>query len=129
MAKAGRPTKYKGKYCKMLVKHMSTGLSFKAFGGVVSVCEDTLFEWLKVHKEFSESKKMGLVKCRLFWEQAGIDGMHQGKDFNSGTWIFNMKNRFNWKDKREESIAPDTLSAMFEKLEEKAKKGDKNASK
>jgi len=113
----------------MLIEHMATGLSFECFGAIANCCEDTLYEWLKVHKEFSESKKMGLVKCKLFWEQVGIDGLHQGKDFSTGTWIFNMKNRFNWKDKREESIAPETLSAMFEKLEDKLKKDDNNAPK
>lgn len=129
MAKVGRPTKYKEEYCGMLVKHMATGLSFECFGAIADVIEQTLYNWEKEYPEFLESKKMGLVKCKLFWEQAGIDGMYTGKDFNGGVWIFNMKNRFNWKDKREESVAPETLSAMFEQLEKAVKKGNKNASK
>jgi len=125
MAKVGRPTKYKEKYCEMLIKHMATGLSFGTFGAIIDISEPTLYEWLKVHPEFLKSQKTALLKNKVFWEQAGIDGMGKGKDFNAAVWIFNMKNRFNWKDKREESIAPETLSAMFEKLEGKVR--DNNA--
>jgi len=113
----------------MLIEHMAKGLSFECFGAVVDCSEPTLYEWLKAHPEFSKSQKRAKAKCKIFWEQAGIDGMHKGKDFNAAVWIFNMKNRFNWKDKLEHDIPPETLSAMFEKLENKLKKDNNNASK
>lgn len=82
---------------------MSQGLSFESFAGTIDVCEDTLFEWLKVHSEFSESKKIGHPKSRLKWENYGIAGLFCSKDekFNATVWIFNMKNRFGWRDVQE----------------------------
>ena len=108
----GRPTKYKPEYCGLLIEHMATGLSFEAFAGVIEVCEDTLYEWAKVQPEFSEAKKMAFAKNRIFWEKLGVDHilntesgfgskMVNKKSLNSTVWIFNMKNRFGWRDRRE----------------------------
>lgn len=65
----GRPTKYEERFCEMLVIHMSNGYSYESFGGVVSVCKDTLYEWEKQHKNFSDAKKVGKSRCRLAIER------------------------------------------------------------
>ena len=98
---AGRPTTYKPEYCDLLLDHMKSGLSFESFGAIADCCEDTLFEWLKKHKEFSESYKKGISYSRKFWEDLGLVGTTEGKNFNATTWIFNMKNRFGWKDRND----------------------------
>jgi hypothetical protein len=80
---------------------MSKGLSFESFAAVVDVHEDSLWEWAKKHKDFSDAKKEAFAKSRLFWEQSGIEGLWGSKDgpnINSTVWIFNMKNRFGWRD-------------------------------
>ncbi len=109
---SGRPSKYKPEYCKMLIDHMSTGLSFDSFAAVVSVNQDTLHEWAKVHEIFSESKKIAFANSLIFWEQQGIDGLYstveysddgkplKSKSINASVYIFNMKNRFKWRDKQ-----------------------------
>ena len=98
----GRPTKYKPEYCEKVIEHMGQGLSFESFAGTIGVNQDTLHEWCKRHEEFSESKKIGREKSRIFWEKLGIDGATgRLQYFNAATWIFNMKNRFNWTDKQE----------------------------
>jgi len=83
----------------MLVAHMQKGFSFITFAAVIDVNPDTLHEWVKRHKEFSDTKRFAFVKCQLQWEQVGLAGMN-GKisGFQTGMWIFNMKNRFRWKD-------------------------------
>lgn len=99
--KVGRPTDYKPEYCEMLIEHMSEGYSFKSFGGIVSVVEDTLNEWVKVHKEFSVSKNIGNLKSMVFWEQVGRRGMMNDIPFfNDRIWRLNMINRFraDWID-------------------------------
>lgn len=109
----GRPTDYCPIYCEMLVKHMEDGLSYESFAGVVDCCEQTLFNWEKQFPEFMESKNKGKPKSRLFWEKAGRDGLHNEtikdgdgmtvtKSVNSTIWIFNMKNRFGWRDKQKD---------------------------
>lgn len=86
----------------------------------------TCHEWLKKHKEFAEAKKHGDDLSLAFWEDAGKAGMmgqlkfvkseefdpntgqvirreYGTASFNSGAWIFLMKNKHKWTDKFEQS--------------------------
>ena len=97
----GRPTDYKPEYCQKLIEHGREGLSFDTFSAVVGVTRQTLYNWLKVHPEFERAKKEYEDVCKLWWEKAG-NAMAVGKlQGNATTWIFNMKNRFGWRDKVE----------------------------
>ena len=116
MAKIGRPSKYKKKFCNMLIDHMSKGFSFESFAGVAKVNQDTLHEWKKVHREFSEAKNIASGISMLWWERIGIaamigqeimlNGKKQKININTAMWIFNMKNRFGWSDNRPEDFLP-----------------------
>lgn len=108
--KMGRPTKYKPEFCSELIEFMAQGYSFEAFAGKIKVNQDTLHEWCKVHKEFSEAKKLGFAECRLFWEGISIKGVWnttEGPNINVGMFVFNMKNRFKWTDRVEVSGSED----------------------
>lgn len=97
-----RPTKYKPEYCKELIDFMSEGYSLEAFCGHIGIVKDTLYNWFKQHKDFSDAKKKALAKSLLWWEKQGIKAVSgENKDVNSTVWIFNMKNRHGWKDKQE----------------------------
>lgn len=113
---AGRPTKYpkskkkERELCEALIEHGRSGLSFETFG-VSEECiriiggyvvKDTLYNWLKIHPEFSDAKKAFTDLSRQFWEKIANDHLthyKDGKQLNSTVWIFNMKNRFGWRDK------------------------------
>lgn len=99
--KTGRPSEYDKKYCNSLIAHMSKGFSFQSFAAIADVHLDTLYEWAKVHPEFSEAKNVAFQKNLLFWEQEGIKGLwgSEKERFNSTVWIFNMKNRHRWRDR------------------------------
>jgi hypothetical protein len=104
----GQPTKYRPEYCQELIDYMSEGKSFEAFAGRVSVARCTLYEWVKVYPEFKEAKDIAFSKCLEKWEEIGADGMYRGgKDnpFQASIWIFQMKNRFGWRDKVEQEVA------------------------
>ncbi len=99
--RGGRPTKYKPEYCDALIEHMAKGYSFETFGASVGVWTSSTYLWLK-HPKFSEAKKEGEARCRLWWEKLGMGGASGHlKNFNAAAWIFNMKNRFHWKDRIE----------------------------
>lgn len=101
----GRPTKYKKEYCKKLIEHMSQGYSIGSFAGVVKVNKDTVYEWINVNKEFKEAKEYGESLSLLWWEKSGMDGMRGAiPGFNATMWVFNMKNRFKWKDLHETKV-------------------------
>lgn len=115
---AGRPTKYKKKYCDQLIQHMESGLSFETFAAQIDVNVDTLNEWCKRHSEFSVAKGRAFEKCRLFWEKKGIEGLTNqnfrktttddngrvvhssvSKSMNARIWELNMKARFkDWRN-------------------------------
>lgn len=41
--------------------------------------------------------------CAVWWERCGR-GMATGADGNATVWIFNMKNRFGWRDQKDVSL-------------------------
>lgn len=107
----GQPSKYREEFCAQLLEHMEKGLSFEAFGGVVRVHKSTLYEWVEKHPEFKEAKDVGTSLSQLHWEKLGVEnvlnesskdseGASFSRSLNSATWIFNMKNRFQWRDKQ-----------------------------
>lgn len=80
---------------------MKIGYSFESFGAIANVYKEALYNWVKKYPEFSDAKKLGTVHSQYFWEKLGINGaVGNIQGFNAGTWIFNMKNRFNWRDKQ-----------------------------
>lgn len=50
---------YKKEMCDQLIKHMAQGHSFEAFGGIAKVSRETLYNWVKKHKDFAEAKQIG----------------------------------------------------------------------
>ncbi len=123
----GRITKYKKEYCDQIIKHMEEGLSLESFAGVVGICRATLYEWFKVHEEFSEAKEIGLMKSLLWWDKHGPNGLYsksfrdsegnsESISINSTMWTFNMKNRFGWRDKQVDEH--DTVINNYQSLSE-----------
>lgn len=55
---------------------------------------------LEDSEDFRETVKSAKALCEHWWEERGRE-MAMGADGNSTVWIFNMKNRFGWKDKTE----------------------------
>ncbi len=109
--KTGPKSGFKKEYCSQLIDHMDKGYSFESFAGIIGIARSTLYRWEK-HLEFKEAKEIGFAKCLLFWEKIGIDAcMGKIMGFNGTSYVFNMKNRFNWKDKREVDT---NVTASFE---------------
>lgn len=98
--KAGQPTKYKPEYCEQVVAFMAQGFSVEAFAGHVWVSKDTLYEWMERYPEFKEAVAIGRERSRVWWEEAARAGLmtEKGTSFSAATWIFNMRNRFGWRN-------------------------------
>ena len=101
--------KYEDAYTQLVEDHLAHGLSFDSFAGVIGVNQDTLFNWLKKYPAFRDARDVGFQKGLLFWERMGLAGATgKLKGFNTGAWIFNMKNRFRWRDRHElKALGPD----------------------
>lgn len=59
MADLGRPTDYKEEYNELAFKFALLGATDKQLANFFDVCEDTIYEWKKVHPHFSEALKKG----------------------------------------------------------------------
>lgn len=127
----GRPTTYKPEYCSLLIDHMVQGYSFESFAATIECHRDTLYEWTKVHQEFSDAKKMGVDGGLLFWEKLARSGAMGVKSIttsdgrkidikaiNPTLVIFMMKCRFRniyndesiKDDRKEEYATPESLT-------------------
>jgi DNA-binding XRE family transcriptional regulator len=81
---------------------MSDGFSKEAIAGRLGVARDTIYEWERVHDEFSDTIARGITRSQYFWETKFMEAL-QGrlKDYNPRMMIFIMKNRFGWRDNPE----------------------------
>lgn len=102
--KTKTPYRFKDEYCEALIKHMSKGLSINCFGATIGVYRGTIYGWLRRYEQFAEAKEMGDQLYLLFWEKLGIEGVRGDIKLNAPAWIFNMKNRFRWRDKTPEEV-------------------------
>ena len=126
----GRPSKYKEEFCEELIEHMAEGYSYEAFAGRIGTCKQTLYDWEKANPEFLDAKRTAFERSRFFWEKQGIDGVwaietfseegkkEYSKKLNSTAWIFNMKNRFNWTDKKDVTHGGDVKINLGYSLDE-----------
>lgn len=65
------------------------------------ICHETWERLINENKEFSETVKRCRGLCQVWWEKVGRNGAAGAGEINPTTWIFNMKNRFDWRDKRD----------------------------
>ena len=66
-------------------------------------------------EEFLKYYKKAELKNREFWERKGIE-LVNGATGNAAVWIFNMKNRFNWRDKTEVDQKGDVKISVIERV-------------
>jgi transposase-like protein len=107
----GRASTYSPDKCDGIIELMSKGYSKEAVAGHLNICQETLYRWIKDFPEFAKTIKEGMEKSRLFWEKIALDNLthtQKGRQLNSTVWIFNMKNRFGWTDKREVELGEKT---------------------
>lgn len=74
-------------------------------------------------KEFQTAVKEAEALCQSWWERLGRTLSKDGGG-NSAIWIFNMKNRFGWRDKPEDA-SDDVEQSTPVKIEVTVKDGRK----
>lgn len=135
----GRPTLYKPEYAEQVRKYCLLGATDKELAEFFDVHLDTIFEWVSVYPEFSESRKKGKeqadanVADRLYQRAMGYE--HDEVDIkvvagdivktpirkiyapDPTAAIFWLKNRQSakWRDKTQQEI---TITPMKKLLEE-----------
>lgn len=65
------------------------------------ISDDLWYRWIEEDEEFSRTYKAAKAACHAKWEEMGRKMAFGQAEGNPTTWIFNMKNRFNWRDKQD----------------------------
>lgn len=86
----------------MLVDHMKEGFSYESFAAIAETHVDTLYEWEKVHPEFSDAKGKARVLGLLYDEQMLKELIaRDGRGYSMTGQIYKMKCRYRklgWND-------------------------------
>jgi len=94
----GRPTKYRPEMCIQAIQSLSTGQGMIETACHLKVLHETMTDWTKIHPKFSVAIKIGRQLCERWWRDQGRLNMHN-PHFGHVLWHMNMTNRFNWKQK------------------------------
>lgn len=97
----GRPSDYDPAFCAQAIEFMGQGFSKTAFAGHIGVNPDTLYEWAKVHREFSDAIKTAVGARVKFLENRLIGETTAGPQVTA--MIFALKNAMpaEWRDRHE----------------------------
>lgn len=111
----GRPSKYDESIAERLPDMFKDGQSVLEVSVQLGVSRDTLYEWAKVHPEFSDALTRGKAISQAWWEKIGRENLFDEseydaenkvsttKKFNEKLWNKNVSCRFrdDWTDKQE----------------------------
>ena len=105
---AGRPKEYTQEWVDDHVDQLpgmfKDGQSIAEVCAELGMCKDTFYRLKKEYPVFSDAIKNGELLSEAWWSRLGRKGASGEAEINPTTWIFNMKNRFGWKDKKEVDI-------------------------
>jgi hypothetical protein len=94
-----RPSSYDPAYCEQVIEWGRQGKSLTWMAANLDVNRDTVYEWEKVHPEFSDALTRARALCQAWWEDQGQAGLFM-PGFNGSVWAKNMGARFkdDWSD-------------------------------
>lgn len=69
----------------------------------LDICKESYYKACDISPKFSYSDKRGKQLSEGWWAKLGRAGAAGKVQIQATTWMFNMKNRFNWADKIDQS--------------------------
>lgn len=96
---AGAPSKYDESFCDRVIELGKLGKSVTYIATELDVHKDTIYEWVKIHPEFSDALTRAKQWSQRWWEDKGQDGVDADK-FNGSVWSRSMAARFpdDWRE-------------------------------
>lgn len=98
----GRPSKYKEEFVQIAIDYLGQGKSVTQLATHLRVHKDTVYQWAKDHKTFSDALKIGKQDSQAVWEEK-LESMMFSKEVNAPLVKLYFANRFGWHDKQEVS--------------------------
>lgn len=97
--KIGRPDHYEPWMCEKVIELMKNGASKTEVAAELNFgCKQMLYDYVQKYQEFADAVKKGELLSQSWWEKTGRNNI-SNREFNSALWYMNMKNRFGWRDK------------------------------
>ena len=94
-------TKYDPEICKTLPAMFEEGQSIVEVAKKLGISRRAFYDWMEQHPEFKEAADDGLSLAEAWWATLGRAGAAGKVGVNAPVWIFNMKNRYKWTDRQE----------------------------
>lgn len=113
----GRPTKYRKEMCDQVPALMAQGMSLCELSAELGITRETLDQWRKSKRRFSDAVKKGLELSQCWWERQGRLNL-ENREFQYPGWYMNMKNRFGWADKQETKHTGDLKVTIIDSFPE-----------
>lgn len=89
----GRPSRYQPEFCEVAIEIGRMGGGPNDIACEIGVLRENLYDWAKVHPEFSTALKLAKQYEQKWWENKGVEGMGAER-FNAVVWRTSMQARF-----------------------------------
>lgn len=97
----GRPTKYSKAIAERLPSMFENGESVVEVCVALGITKQTFYRWVDEKPEFSDAYEKGKEISEAWWTRLARGGSTGQVKVQPATLIFNLKNRFGWKDRIE----------------------------
>lgn len=98
---AGRPTDYRDDYCDRVIEFMKSGFSLTAFAGEIRVSRETIYEWARVHPEFSDAVRIAQASRTGTLEKGLLDQELAGPQITARIFALKNASPLDWRDRHE----------------------------
>lgn len=78
----------------------------------LKISKESYYKCCAISKRFKDAHNEGLRRAEAWWATLGRAGAAGMKKIQPATYIFTMKNRFGWSDKRETTSKITMIDAM-----------------
>lgn len=114
----GRPTNYLPEYCQRVVELGREGKSVVQMACELDVHKDTLYEWVKVHPDFSDAFTRAKQWSQNWWENKGQSGL-DASGFNASLWSRSMAARFpdDYTERQKRELTGKDGEPLFSRIE------------
>lgn len=101
-----RPSTYNPDYCERVIAWGAEGKSLTWMAAELDVSRECIYEWGRVHPDFSGALSRARAKAQQWWEDQGQRAL-MAPGFNSSVWSKSMAARFpeDWRENKGVEIA------------------------
>jgi hypothetical protein len=96
--------KYKPELAEKLPEMFANGEDVAEVATKLGISRQTFYQWVEKFPKFAEAYALGKQYSEAWWSKLGRAGAAGKVDIQATVWIFNMKNKFGWRDRTETTM-------------------------